>query len=69
MKTLEQEIWESCQYRMDEEGFDYCFTGYSHWKEIKDDEFHKLRESYLQSMKKLRHYVDNKANQKSINQL
>lgn len=62
MKTAkEKEIWESCQYRMNEEGFDYCFDGYSKWDEIKDENFHKLRESYLESAKNLKEYINKKA--------
>ena len=46
----ELEIWQSVQYRMDEEGFDYCFESYSNWDEIKDEEFHRLRLGFLQHM-------------------
>ena len=56
----ELENWQSVQYRMDEEGFDYCFEKYSHWGEIKDEEFHRLRLEFLKSMKELREYVNNK---------
>jgi hypothetical protein len=45
---------------MDEEGFDYCFESYSRWDEIKDEEFHRLRLGFLQSMEELRNYIDNK---------
>jgi hypothetical protein len=45
---------------MDEEGFDYCFESYSNWDEIKDEEFHRLRLGFLQSMKELREYIDSK---------
>jgi hypothetical protein len=54
------ELWESVQYRMDEEGFDYCFESYSHWDEIKDEEFHRLRLGFLQSMEDLRNYINKK---------
>ena len=56
----ELEIWQSVQYRMDEEGFDYCFENYSNWDEIKDEEFHRLRLGFLQHMKELREYIDSK---------
>ena len=56
----ELENWQSVQYRMDEEGFDYCFENYSNWDEIKDDEFHRLRLEFLKSMKELREYIDSK---------
>jgi hypothetical protein len=45
---------------MDGEGFDYCFESYSSWDEIKDEEFHRLRLGFLQSMKELREYIDSK---------
>ncbi len=54
-----KEWMENVQYRMEEEGFDYCFDGYSNWNEIKDEEFHKLRKQYLESKKQLREYVEN----------
>ena len=54
------ELWESVQYRMDAEGFDYCFESYSNWDEIKDEEFHRLRKEFLRTMEELRNYIDNK---------
>jgi hypothetical protein len=56
----ELENWERVQYRMDEEGFDYCFESYSRWDEIKDEEFHRLRLGFLQYMKELREYINKK---------
>jgi hypothetical protein len=41
-----------------EEGFDYCFESYSDFKDIDDEEFHKLRNDYLTAMKKLFNYID-----------
>lgn len=63
LASLEQEeddleLWESVRYRMDEEGFDYCFEGYSDWEEIKDEEFHRLRKEFLRTMEELRNYID-----------
>lgn len=60
MEEDEKDNWQRVYYRMDEEGFHYCFDGYSDWEEIKDEEFHKLRESYLQSCKELREYIEKK---------
>jgi hypothetical protein len=65
LSSLEQEeddleLWESVQYRMDAEGFDYCFESYSNWDEIKDEEFHRLRLEFLRTMNELRNYIDNK---------
>ena len=48
------------QYRMGNEGIDYCFEHYSSFDEIEDEEFHKLRNELLESMKKMRSYVENK---------
>ena len=60
MTEEELEDWQMVQYRMDAEGIEYCFKHYSSFKEIKDDEFHKLRLQLLESMKKIREYVQNK---------
>jgi Zn-finger domain-containing protein len=46
--------------RMNQEGFHYCFKHYSNFKEIKDEEFHKLRLSYIDSSKKIKEYITNK---------
>jgi hypothetical protein len=56
----ELENWQSVQYRMEKEGFDYCFISYGDWDEIKDEEFHRLKLGFLQSMKELREYIDSK---------
>jgi hypothetical protein len=45
---------------MDNEGIDYCFEHYSSFEEIEDEEFHKLRLEFLESMKKIREYVKDK---------
>ncbi len=55
--TREKDLWRSVHYRMGEEGFDYCFDGYGDWREIEDEEFHKLRLQYLQSAKDLKQYI------------
>ncbi len=53
MTTMEdvQEIIES-------EGFDYTFVDYSDFDEIDNDEFHELRESYLNARKRLRGFME-----------
>lgn len=56
----ERENYESVRYRMDDEGIEYCFKHYSLFEEIEDEEFHKLREEFLESATKLRSYVGNK---------
>ena len=45
-------------YKMDAEGFDYCFRNYSNWKEIKDTEFHKLRKAYMEAANALEEYIN-----------
>ena len=60
MNEEELENWEAVRYRMDNEGMEYCFEHYSSFKEIEDEEFHKLRLEFLDSMKKIREYVKDK---------
>jgi len=60
MDKDEKESWQNVQYRMDAEGFHYCFDGYYSWEEIQDEEFHRLRLNYLQSAKLLEEYINDK---------
>jgi hypothetical protein len=60
MTEEELDNWKAVDYRMREEGIDYCFEHYSSFKEIEDEEFHKLRLEFLDSMKKIREYVKDK---------
>jgi len=46
------------KYRMEEEGFDYCFRHYSNFEEIEDGEFHKLRQAYIEAAEALEKYVN-----------
>lgn len=39
------------------EGFDYAFKHYSDFDEIKDEDFHRLREAYLVARDKLADYL------------
>jgi hypothetical protein len=57
------EDYQMVQYRMEAEGFHYCFNNYSSFEEIEDEEFHKLRLKYLKSAKKLKKYINNKVEQ------
>ena len=54
----EKENFRSVGYRMRNEGFHYCFDGYSDWNEIKDEKFQKLRLKYLDAAEKLKKYVN-----------
>jgi len=56
----ELDNYENVEYRMREEGFDYCFEHYSHWEEITDDKFHELRKQYLSVKKEFEKYVSDK---------
>jgi hypothetical protein len=47
---------------IDMEGFDYTFTCYSDWKEVKDRKFQRLREAYVKAAAALEKYVE-KCNQ------
>lgn len=40
------------------EGFDYAFRFGSEFEDIKDEEFHKLRKTYIESAKALEKYID-----------
>jgi len=42
---------------VDQEGFDYAFTGYSEFKEVKDEKFHELRRDYLKAADELASYL------------
>lgn len=65
IKKIEEELdnFRNVKYRMGTEGVDYCFVSYSSFKEIKDEEFHKLRNNYLENMEKIRSYVDKKVDE------
>lgn len=45
------------QGKVDSEGFDYCFTLYSDFKDIKDDKLHELIEEYKKAKKNLADYI------------
>jgi len=60
MTEEELENWQAVDYRMRDEGMDYCFEHYSSFEEIKDEEFHKLRLELLDNMRKIRKYVEDK---------
>jgi hypothetical protein len=52
--------WKDVQYRIREEGMDYCFEHYSSWLEIEDENFHKLKKDYLDISRKLKNLINNK---------
>jgi len=59
----ELDLWKAVEYRMDEEGYEYCFEGYSSWSSIKDEEFHRLRNLSKEVIREMRIYVHNKIKQ------
>jgi RecG-like helicase len=63
MSIEEMEKWEKVSYRMNAEGFQYCFKHYSSFKEIKDENFHKLIKEYLEISDKIEEYVNQKLNE------
>ena len=42
---------------MEWEGFDYCFRSYSHFEEVEDTEFHRLRAAYVNAANELEEYM------------
>jgi hypothetical protein len=62
MGSLREELehWYAVDYRMDNEGLEYCFKHYSNFDEIQDEEFHKLRQTLLTNMENMRNMVREK---------
>ena len=58
----ELEKFEMVRYRMENEGFHYCFKHYSSFKEVEDEKFHELRRKYLEISHELEEYVHSKIN-------
>jgi hypothetical protein len=58
----ELEQIEMVRYRMENEGFHYCFKNYSSFKEVQDEKFHELRRKYLEISQELEEYVHSKIN-------
>ena len=58
----ELEKFEMVRYRMENEGFHYCFKHYSSFKEVEDDKFHELRRKYLEISHEIEEYVHSKIN-------
>jgi hypothetical protein len=59
----ELDKWEMVRYRMENEGFHYCFKHYSSFKEVEDEKFHELRKKYLEISHELEEYVHSKINE------
>ncbi len=67
MENLEDQLenFENVRYRIEAEGFHYCFRHYSSFLSIDDEEFHRLRKSYLEISEKLENYVNVRINELS----
>jgi hypothetical protein len=65
MKTLDEQLenWKNLKYRMNNEGMSYCFEHYSSWSEIDNEEFHQLKEKYLETRRRIKLLVDNKVDE------
>ena len=50
------------RYRMEAEGFHYCFKHYSSFEEIEDPKFHELRLAYINAADAIKKYVDEQIN-------
>lgn len=61
-EQLEEDLenFKKVDYRMDNEGLEYCFKHYSSFEEIKDKQFHILRLQLMLSIDKIKEYVNNK---------
>jgi len=55
--ALTNEEKEDLQGKIDWEGFDYCFSEYSAWEEIKDEKFQELITNFRKSRKELITYL------------
>ena len=65
LDKLEDELdgFENVRYRMEAEGFHYCFKHYSSFQEVEDGKFHELRRKYLEVSEDLEKYVHSKINE------
>jgi hypothetical protein len=55
--NLSDEDLQALHDRIANEGFSYCFLCYSHFNEIADKQFHRLRKEYIASHKALEKYL------------
>jgi hypothetical protein len=59
MKSKDEQLedLQMVEYKMDAEGFHYCFACYSDFEEVDDPKFHELRLAYLKAADELETYV------------
>jgi DNA-directed RNA polymerase subunit F len=56
----ELDKWAMVRYRMEDEGMEYCFRYYSSFSDIKDEEFHTLKNQLVELMGRMEQMVANK---------
>jgi len=56
----ERDKWAMVQYRMEDEGMEYCFIHYSSFQEIQDEEFHTLKNQLVELMEQMEQFLENK---------
>lgn len=57
MANITKKQKENLGYTIDTEGFDYAFCHSSSWDEIKDEQFQKLKNEYIQAKENLENYL------------
>jgi len=64
-EQLEKDLehFKNVNYRIREEGLEYCFKNYSSFEEIKYKQFHMLRLELTLSIDRIKEYVNNKINE------
>lgn len=58
MKKITKEMMDTLWSAIDREGFDYCFTMYSGWEELKNTELETLIKNYQKAHKELEDKVN-----------
>lgn len=58
MKRSQEEEIEVLKYKMDDEGFDYCFRDYSDFLAVEDEKFHELRKAFVKAADELEEYIE-----------
>lgn len=54
MTDCERErIWD----KVEDEGLEYCFRAYSSFEDVKDPEFHRLRQAFIDAADALEAYI------------
>lgn len=59
-KDDQKEAWAGLLWAIEDEGLEYAIMHKSNWDEIKDKEFHDLKEQFEQAHEALESYIDSK---------